>query len=481
MSTATTVAVVLGVLCGISVVRGASLLPSSHDDNVWSKHHSYDDMLAVLQSVHRKCPDITYLYNLTGHPDQTVQGRNLAVLVISDQPEKHEVGEPEFKWVGNMHGNEVVGRELLLRLADYLCDEYSRGVENIKQLIDNTRIHIMPSMNPDGWEIANSQGGGSDWLVGRENANGVDLNRNFPDLNRIVYSNEKTHAENNHLMRESLIKNLQLAPETRMVIEWIMDIPFVLSANLHGGDLVANYPYDESRDGRNDYAGSPDDATFRHLAESYSLAHATMAKPHEPCDMMGDDRFYMHNGITNGAAWYSVRGGMQDFNYLSSNCFEITLELGCNKFPPGAELPKYWSDNLQALLSYMWQTHIGIKGLISNEAGQPVANAVIHVVNGTSGKDINHDVTSAHDGDYWRLLVPGPYTVTVCALPQYGCTSKSVVVGDKTMAQIVDFTLPSAMDNTEQNLAENADEYSKQVDELRHMLEEYWSQKERLQ
>lgn len=69
-------------------------------------------------------------------------------------------------------------------------------------------------------------------------------------------------------------------------------------------------------------------------------------------------------GITNGAKWYVVKGGMQDFNYLFTNCFEITVEMSCCKYPEDDKLQEEWENNKESLITYLEQAQTGIKGVI---------------------------------------------------------------------------------------------------------------------
>lgn len=51
--------------------------------------------------------------------------------------------------------------------------------------------------------------------------------------------------------------------------------------------------------------------------------------------------------------WFFLCSGMQDFNYLHTNCFEVTVGLGCDKHPPEEDLFMAWHENLEALLTFM--------------------------------------------------------------------------------------------------------------------------------
>ncbi|KAG8377296.1 hypothetical protein BUALT_Bualt08G0014500 [Buddleja alternifolia] len=94
-------------------------------------------------------------------------------MEISDKPGQKEA-EPAFKFIGNVHGDEPVGRELLLLLANWICDNYMKD-PLATLIVDNVHLHMLPSMNPDGFALRR-----------RGNANNIDLNRDFPDQGALV-------------------------------------------------------------------------------------------------------------------------------------------------------------------------------------------------------------------------------------------------------------------------------------------------------
>lgn len=101
---------------------------------------------------------------------------------------------------------------------------------------------------------------------------------------------------------------------------------------------------------------------------------------------------------------------MQDFNYVYTNSFEITLELSCTKYPSESYLPAEWKLNKRSLIEYLKMVHIGIKGIVSDSNGNIVPNADVFV-EGLEGKPIR----ATGRGEYWRLLVPGRHRVKAIA------------------------------------------------------------------
>uniref|UniRef100_U3J4R4 Peptidase M14 domain-containing protein n=1 Tax=Anas platyrhynchos platyrhynchos TaxID=8840 RepID=U3J4R4_ANAPP len=170
-------------------------------DNLDFKHHNYKEMRQLMKTVNKMCPNITRIYNI----GKSHQGLKLYAVEISDNPGEHEVGEPEFRYIAGAHGNEVLGRELILLLMQFMCQEYLAGNPRIVHLIEDTRIHLLPSVNPDGYDKAYKAGselGG--WSLGRWTQDGIDINNNFPDLNSLLWESEdqkksKRKVPNHHI------------------------------------------------------------------------------------------------------------------------------------------------------------------------------------------------------------------------------------------------------------------------------------------
>lgn len=233
------------------------------------KYTNYTELTNKLQSYASNFPNKCYLYSI----GKSLNNKELWVLALADNnPKVHVTLRPEVKYVGNIHGNEVVGKELLLKLIDYMLNNQTND-PNVDYIMKNMRVHFLPLMNPDGNE--KSYEGDCSSEYGRFNKAGYDLNRNFPDLFQVNI--------------------FPIQPETRAVMNWLDNNTFVLSANFHGGALVANYPYDNyaNSDGFTSKKSlTSDDDVFRYLAMTYSKNHLKML---EGCPFE-----VFENGITNG-------------------------------------------------------------------------------------------------------------------------------------------------------------------------------------
>lgn len=114
-----------------------------------------------------------------------------------------------------------------------------------------------------------------------------------------------------------------------------------------------------------------------------------------------------HLGIVNGASWYEVTGGMQDWNYVFGRCFEVTVEMNCAKFPRAAQLAAFWDEHKFALLHFLDLARQGLHGFVLDaQTGRGLPDVRISLGRGPL------ETRSFRHGDFWRPLLPGQYNVS---------------------------------------------------------------------
>lgn len=372
----------------VSVLRYGPAVPLADSGlKALGVYHSHASLGALLAEYAADYPDICLLTSL----GDSVQGRALWAIRISDHPGTDE-DEPEFKYVSTMHGDEPLGTELCLYLIDHLLSGYGTDAR-VTQLVNETDLWIVPLMNPDGLALGT-----------RYNASGYDLNRTFPDwpatYQDTIFDGEPLHDAGRPV-------------EVAHVMRWTAGQSFVLSANLHTGALVVNYPYDDNGQPAG-YAAAPDDALLVDVAMRYSQYNGPMW-----------NSAVFPNGITNGADWYVIDGGMQDWNYRYAGCIEMTIELSNVKAPSAAQLPVFWDNNRESMLTYMEAAHIGARGLITDIRNGAPLWAEVRVAGNAQPVFTDPDV-----GDYHRMLLPGRYDLEFRAPGYVTAVVENVAIAD---------------------------------------------------
>jgi len=341
---------------------------SNRDEYDWDSYPTYDAYESMVYQFATDHPDkceVSCLGTLSS-------GRKILLVHINNGVTE---GKPKFLYTSTIHGDETTGWIMMLRLIDYILENPT--LPECQNVLDNIDLYISPLTNPDG-----TYHGGNNTVNGaqRYNANGVDMNRNYPD----PHSGPHPDGEEYQL-------------ETQWFMQLAEENAFVMGANYHGGAEVMNYPWDNS------HTLHADDAWYQLVCREYAdLVHLVNSSY----------MTYLNNGITNGADWYMIGGGRQDYMNGYRQCREVTIECSNTKLVSGSQLPNFWNYNKNAIFAFMNQCLNGIHGtVVDAESKAPIGGASITLV----GHDDQYSTVSSQlpAGDFHRPVKAGTYNVRI--------------------------------------------------------------------
>lgn len=337
---------------------------AEYDWDAYPTYSAYEAMMFQFATDH---PDMCEIIDLGTLPSN----RKILIAHINNGS---GAGKPKFLYTSTIHGDETTGWMLMLRWIDYLLENPT--LPECANILNNIDLYVGPNTNPDG-----TYHGGNNTVNGatRYNANGVDMNRNYAD------PHGGPHPDGNAYQQETL---------------WFMDLAqnnnFVMGANYHGGAEVMNYPWD------NTYTLHADDQWYQLISHEYAdLCHV------QSSSYMTD----YNNGVTNGAQWYMIGGGRQDYMNGYAQCRELTIECSNTKCPSATQMPSFWNINKNSIFAFVNQCLNGIHGTVVDAVSKaPIAGATINIL----GHDDQYStISTGLAGDFHRPIKAGTYNVAI--------------------------------------------------------------------
>ncbi|NMC42186.1 MAG: hypothetical protein GYA43_13610, partial [Bacteroidales bacterium] len=317
---------------------------SVKDAMEWDAYPTYTQYDSIMRKLSADYPLLCRLDTI----GTSIYGKQVLVLKISDNVADDE-DEPEVFYSSTMHGDELAGFVLMLRLADHLLRNYSTD-PRVKNLVDNLQIWINPLANPDGtYRTGNTISSPT-----RTNAEGYDLNRKFPDP-----------------MDPSIVP----PKENVDMIAFMRKRRFVLSANFHSGFEVVNFPWDR---------------WFSKYHADHDWFYGISRRYADTVHFFSGPSYLMEydDGVVRGSEWYTIYGGRQDFITWELQGREVTIELDYVKQTPAAQLELLWQYNRQSFIGYLENALYGIHGRVLDDATSEPVPARIFIA--------GHDKDSSH-------------------------------------------------------------------------------------
>jgi len=266
----------------------------------------------------------------------SVHGRPIDALTIAAPGRTPSPDRPHAVIQGGMHGVEVIGTELALALLDLLVDA---STPEASALLDECDVTVVPCLNPDSRQASlRSVASPRRLPTPRRNANGVDLNRNWP----------RPAGVTDHWLPISGTANPRLPwyrgpspisePESRAMLAVLDERPPAAMIDLHSSGQILVYPWTSKTEPPADEAGY------------WQMIDALRSRQQR-----------WRYRAKQSREWYPIIGSLDDYAYDRFGTLLLTVEIG----RPAEAVRR---DPRRAKGGFWWANPIDVAQHIDNDA-----------------------------------------------------------------------------------------------------------------